>query len=235
MSQADNQDKQTKALEAFWKAAKEGASRLVDEASTWSGPDARFYRAEGRVVMEHISPLYWGLATGSFLFITFRIAGSKRFQTYRDLYLYGAPVPHNPPSSTKQQWKSLLDRQTEEKADLASDLTRLPLDLFVSILGGCSSILWLSKPEKLQNDFIASPLTPGKSLIHSCVCPVFEEAYNKQDESVFEGGGGVEMLTTFDAFVKNCRIRSEFIQRQAAQGNQSDVVPYPGLHGASIR
>jgi hypothetical protein len=225
--------RQTRAVESFWNACKTGGSRLLDEASAWNGSDARHYRAEAAIVMEHIAPIYWGLGVGSFLFITFRVTGSKRFQIFRDSFVYGKPTS-SPPKQT-QEWKSLLDRQRDEKAELANDLTRLPFDLFVSVTGACSSMLWLSKPDKLQRDFVAAPLLPGKSLIYSTVCPVLEDAYDKHDASVFQGSDA-PLLSAFDAFVKNCRIRSEYIERLRQVGfARPDIVPYPGLQGESVR
>ena len=224
--------RQTSAMEAFWSATKEGASRLLDEAPVWRGPDARFYRREAAIVMEHVTPLYWGLAAGSFLFVTFRISGSKRFQMYRDAYLYGKAMPTTPVNDpTKQQWKSLLERQTEEKAELANELTRLPFDIFISIMGGCSSVLLLSKPDKLERDFVAVPLVPGKSLIAKTMCPPIQQVYERQDLRVFEGSDA-GLLQTFRGFAENCRIRSEYIQQQTQRGEaRPDVVPYPGLQG----
>jgi hypothetical protein len=228
--------RQANAMEAFWKAAREGASRLMDEATEWRGPEARYYRNEGTIFMEHVTHFYWGLAAGSFLFITFRVTGSKRFQLFREKYFYKKPMHatmSNAADPSKQQWKSLLERQMEEKAELANDLTRLPFDIFVSIMGGCSSVLLLSKPDKLERDFVAAPLVPGKSLIHKAMCPPFEAAFDKQDPTVFrEKDAG--MLVTFEHFVRNCRIRSEFIQQQTQRGDaRPNVVPYPGLQGVS--
>ena len=236
LDESNRKARQTSAMEAFWSATKEGATRLLDEAPEWRGPDARFYRREAAMFMEHVTPLYWGLAAGSFLFVTFRVSGSKRFQLYRDAYLYGKPMPTTTASNndpTKQQWKSLLERQTEEKAELANELTRLPFDIFISIMGGCSSVLLLSKPDKIERDFVAVPLVPGKSLISNTMCPPIQEVYVRQDPLVFDGSD-VGLLKTFQGFAENCRIRSEYIQQQTQRGApRPDVIPYPGLQGSS--
>ncbi|GKY94149.1 hypothetical protein MPSEU_000381000 [Mayamaea pseudoterrestris] len=237
MDQAEERKaRQTKAMDACWKAAREGVGRLLEEAKVYKGTEAHLYRGEATMIMEHVTPFYWGLATASFLFITFRVTGSKRFQLYRDAMFQRKPsttTTRNGADPAKQQWKSLIERQTEEKAELANDLTRLPFDFFVSILGGCSTILLLSKPDKMGNDFVNAPLMPGKSLIYKTICPPLQAAYDEQDPNVFqETNEG--MLVIFEAFVKNCRIRTEFIKQQTLRGvARSDAVPYPGLKGAS--
>lgn len=232
----DRKARQATAMEAFWAAAKTGLGQLSENASEWRGQDARYYRAEADVFMEHVTPFYWGLATASFLFVTFRVTGSKKFQLYRETFLFGRPLPtitNDVANSPKGQWKSFLERQADQKAELAKELTRLPLDAFVSVMAGCSTILMMSNFEKLEHDFSEAPLMPGKSLIYESMCPAFENAFMEQDLDVFDGDDA-GLLATWQGFVQNCRIRTQYIERSSVEGDsRSDVVPYPGLQGVT--
>lgn len=230
---ADRQAHRARAVEAFWAAARAGAARLAEEApAAWRGPEARFYRAEAAAVVAHANPLFCGLGVACALFVTFRVTGSKSFQLYRDLYLFGRHMPIVPPADPRKgQWRSLLDRRREEKANMTGELTRLPLDLFISVMGGGSAALLLSHPDQLRRDFVDAPLAPGKSLIYSTMCPALEEAFDQQRPAVFESVAD-GTLEAFEGFVRNCRIRSEYTQERTHQGHpRPDVVPYPGLEG----
>ena len=212
----------------------------MDEApAAWKGPtsDVRHYREEKDMINKHIEPVYWGIFVGVFLFATFRVSGSKWYARIRD-FPVGKRQPPPPPTS-QQNRQTYLERETESKSEWINESIQLPVDIFISFLCAGSSIVWLSQPKQLRKDFAEAPLQPGRSLIHKYMCPDLVRAYNNQalaNPRVFQNQQqDDETLATFETFVKNCRIRSEFERQLESAGDKKpDVVPYPGLKGRSL-
>lgn len=240
----ENAEVRSHTRNVFWKVTWKKFQRLMDEApAAWKGPssDLRHYRAEKEMINKHIEPVYWGMFVGAFLFATFRVSGSKWFARIRDSQ-GGKRQPLPPPSSQQQQqqkeWKTYLEKETENKREWINESIQLPVDLLISILCAGSSVVWLSQPKQLRKDFAEAPLKPGRSLIHKYMCPDLVRAYNNQvlaNPHVFQNQQDDVTLATFETFVKNCRIRSEFErQRETAGDKKPDVVPYPGLKGKSL-
>jgi hypothetical protein len=129
--------------------------------------------------------------------------------------------------------EELLQRADQEKY-VRDEALRMPTDFLVSLMCGCSSVVFLSNPARLKKDFAESPLIPGKSIVYECMCGDMETAFNQHvDPRVLsEGAGDDDTIVTFQTLVHNCRIRSDYIRARAADGsNRPDVVPYPGLDG----
>jgi hypothetical protein len=235
-----------KARNAFWKSAKRGFYQVAKKAeSAWRGTDARYYRAEKEIIRQHLDPFYWGAAVASFLFVTFRLSGSQAFARFRQKYLLQASgrsaqstTERTGTSQSSSEWKSYLERKQETRSR-ASDKpsSSLAFDIFVSFLVGCSSVAWLMKPEqKLHKDFARIPLVPGRSLVHKHMCEPMDRVYTHEiDPRAFSVGEKPdEVLVTFQSFVKNCRIRSEYIRVAEREGiSQPDVIPSPGLQGVT--
>ena len=225
-SAARDDEQKTLTRNAFWRVAQEGLYRILEEApAVWKGSNSRFYRAEKSIIMEHVDPFYWGAVVTVFLFATFRVSGSRRYTQFRDWYLYGK-------NNGLRSWSDQKAVQI-----LAEDATRLPTDAFVSLFCGLSSMVWLSKPSKLHQDFSQSPLVWGKSLIHEHVCPSMVDAYTEQlrrNPRVEHLSKEDNVLKTFATFVQNCQIRSSVIEKRVEQGaERPDVIPYPGIKGVT--
>jgi hypothetical protein len=243
MDKEENSELRSQTRNVFWKVTWKSFQSLMDAApAAWKGPksDARHYRAEKDMINKHIEPVYWGMFVGVFLFATFRVSGSKWYARIRDSPV-GKRQPPTPPTSQQQQqqWKTHLEKETESKSEWINESIQLPIDLFISFLCAGSSIVWLSQPKQLRKDFAEAPLQPGRSLIHKYMCPDLVRAYNNQalaNPHVFQNQQqDDETLATFETFVNNCRIRSEFQrQRESAGDKKPDVVPYPGLKGQSL-
>jgi hypothetical protein len=237
MGSNDEYDIRLQARQTFWKAAQDGLFRVLEKAPTvWKGRDARFYRAEKQIIMERVEPFYWGFVVTAFLFATFRVSGSKTYIRFRDSYIFNkhaSPVAQQP-QKTPQKWTGHLERESKRKEELKGEASRLPSDLIISMLVGCSSVFWLSKPKLLHEDFSAAPLVSGRSLIHQYMCPDLVNAYGtKVDPRVFRSHDD-DFLITFETFVKNCKIRSSVISdREKAGAERPDVIPYPGIKGVS--
>lgn len=218
----------------FWAAVARGGSRMMDFAPTsWRGSDAYLCKPERRIVTKHLQPLYTGAFVAAFLFGTFRVSGSRWFARFRDAY--GMNNHRRTPISSKtitdtSKWQSYLDRKGSENKDLESDFIQLSIDLLLSIVCGCSSVIWFSKPTEILEDFEKLPLIHGKSLVHMHFCPELESAHDRFSRDLFENCKDDKILHTFHYFVQNCRTRSEFIASRKLQGfDTPDIIPYPGL------
>jgi hypothetical protein len=238
---------------SFWVATRRGFLRLMEEApSVWRGPESRYYRKEREIFTEHLMPLKWGCCVGVFLFVTFRVSGSKWYaQFYQKHFsataskIFGreSTTENSTPMSSKE-WKSFLDKEGDKKKIAFNDAMQMTIDIVVSLLGALSStILLYSATENIQKDFVEAPLVSGKSLVHQLMCPEFQEFFKEVDKRALEDindldgadKNSTDILGTFQSFVRNCEIRDDFIQSRREQGVKlHDVVPYPGLNGERI-
>ena len=210
----------------FWLLCRKAATTFFDEGpKVWKGDEAKFYRAEKAVVTKHLQPFYHGMLSGCFLFLTFRISGSRWFASLRQRFLGRLSPTTPPPGSTNLQtqgvggnhtkYKGFLERKMDEKSALKEEASQLPFDIFVSIMCGLSVAVLLLDRKQILDDFVETPLLPGKSLVHQHVCP---DALELPLE--FMGSNQSEESKYLQALVKNCLLR-----RKA----QIDIVPYPGL------
>jgi hypothetical protein len=246
---SNDDENKSQAQKIFRKAAFQGFYQILTQApGVWKGPEARFYRVEKQRMMEHVEPFYWGPIVTAFLLATFRVSGSRSFLRFKDRYLFGLGnnntsksriQQHEEPNyhrSRRQTSRMEKEAEKQQPVDVVKEQpVTWPTDLAVSIVCGVSSILWLSKPTKLQQDFVTAPLLPGKSLIHQHVCPEMVAALEKTN-TVFQSMRKKE--DPFATFVKNCQARSNVIdmrRRRLAESENPDVIPYPGIKGISLR
>jgi len=232
MSNSNEPDKElrTKARNAYWNVAKDGLWKLIDEApKAWKGKDAKYYRAEKAVILAHVEPFKYGCIIAGLLFVTFRVAGSQWYSRY----ILKRPIQIE--KDQKKVWKSHLEREADKKKDAFREITQLPLDVFTSIMCGLSSILWLSKPKKIQRDLSEALLLPGQSLIHQLVCPDAIQAYHKLDRKVFQEAKDDNVVQAFQNLVRNCEVRADYIKKRKETGEERpDLVPYPGLQATEV-
>lgn len=235
----------------FWTALKNGVFRLLDDAPReWNGPDQRFYRAEKELMAENASPFLNGLAATAFLFMTFRVSGSQwwirtaqrasRQQQQQPTTSHATAPPSTTAPSTHStpQFTSYLEQQAQQRNQLISDALRLPTDLLVSLLCGCSATAILLDSQKLENDLATAPLLPGKSLVHKHICPEFTRHLTSSSNSTATAPSNTNTtkLSTLETFVRNCQVRSQFLaSRQQTSVRHPDVVPYPGLQGIRLQ
>jgi hypothetical protein len=232
----------------LWKSTWKGFTHLLEQApQTWRGPDARLYREEKEWITQGaINPLFTGVFVSTFCFITFRVSASRWWAQLQKTYfvrnqqqLPNIAKQQSASSQQEQQqpWRSTLEREAEKRRREISELSQLPIDFVLSILLGCSSFFLLFDSKKFRRDFSTSPLLPGKSLMHLHVCPevsfTFQELQRNEQSSSMTMTDDDETLLMFETFVKNCQIRSAYIQNQT--GNRPDVVPYPGLAASKLR
>jgi hypothetical protein len=241
------------ARDSFLAAAKRGFLHLIEEApSIWRGPEARYYRRERETMTEYFMPLKWGCCVGVFLFFTFRVSGSKWYAQFYQKHFAGTASKimgreastEKSTSTSTNQWKSYLDKEGEKKKAALNDAMKMGIDIIVSLLGALSSTLLLATTNRgIQKDFVEAPLVSGKSLVYQFMCPEFQEALKHVDPRALEDRNNVDdsvqddpdILVTFHSFVRNCKIRDDFIQSRREQGVKlHDVVPYPGLNGERI-
>jgi hypothetical protein len=222
---------------SFWRAARAGFVRLVEEApAAWNSSDGPLYRTERKMLAHHLEPLYWGAFVSVFLFGTFRISGSRWYARFRETnWKQRATSSSSDSTRSSAHWKSFLDQRAEKEKFLQEETMQLPTDFFVSVMCGMSSVVWLSQPQRAGRDLAEAPLFPGKSVVVDCFCTEMEEAFNQSvdprilTENVIEND---DTLRTFVSLVRNCRIRADYIRTQRERGNRKpDVVPYPGLDG----
>jgi hypothetical protein len=233
---------ENQAKKAFWKAFQAGVSELFQLApQRWQGTDAVHYRAEKQMITRHVEPLYWGSCIALFVFVTFRISGSKWYSRFHSHFLRNkASTSVNNTTGTiaaqqKQtpagEWKSYLSQKAEQQQEYHNELLDLPTDIFVSVMCGLSTIALLSDPAEIEKDAVRAPLLPGKSIIHEIMCPKMIKAFEDTfDERVFDGEVDRGVLN-FAAMVSNCKARDAYIRRRENDTKRPDVVPYPGLRG----
>jgi hypothetical protein len=236
MKDSNLEQTRAEARNAFWRAGVVGLRRLIENApAAWSGSEARFYRSEKELIVEHASPIYWGAVVSGFLFLTFRVSGSRGFIRFREHYLrrHHESAPSSTPTARAEnvQWKSYLDTQAETKQELIQRSLSLSTDLLISLMCGCSTAMILADTVKLQRDFVRAPLLPGKSLVDEYLCQEIVQAYDAFDSKAFHERKE-PLLLTFHAFVTNCKTRSGFVDRRRKFGDdRPEVIPYPGLLG----
>lgn len=236
---------------AFWKVAKEGLWKLIEQAPPqWSGPEERFYRTEKKIISKHVEPIYWGAVVSLALFATFRLSGSRLYSRFRESFVKKAStiptsnLQHNASTTgstyaqTKkpEQWRSYLDKQADKASVSQKELFELPVDIIISFTCGCSAILLLSQPKQIKNDFIEAPLNHGKSVVTDIFCPAMISAYQKSVDPRIVTKDNLQnddTINMFLSFVKNCRTRSEYVayREQLGTVKRPDVIPYPGLDG----
>jgi hypothetical protein len=228
----------------LWKSTWKGFTNILEQApQAWRGPDARLYRDEQEWITQSVvNPVFTGVFASTFCFITFRVSASRWWTRLQKTYF--AKYQQLPPRIAKEQstasqqqqpWRStFLERETEKRRREISELSQLPIDLLLSILLGLSSFFLVFDSTKFRREFSSSPLLPGKSLFYLHVCPEVTSIYqqqalqrNKEKSTSSTTTADDETLLMFEIFVKNCQIRSAYIQNQT--GNRPDVVPYPGL------
>jgi hypothetical protein len=235
-------ESRNKARKSFWKVASAGFWRLMDRApSVYASPtESRFYRHERALLAQHADPFFWGAFTTVFLFLTFRVSGSRFYSRFRENLFSSAKKPaasQSPPTKQRPQWKSYSDRQAAQFQVEQKDLYELPLDLLVSLCCGGSAVLWLLPRAQIQSDFVAAPLQPGKSLVADLLCPEMERVLRREVDPRILTPDIVatkdDSLALFLAFCQNCRTRQEFITYQQQRGTvrRPEVIPYPGLEG----
>jgi hypothetical protein len=228
----------------LWKSTWKGFMQMLEQApKSWRGPDARHYRDEKEWIIQSAGPIFTGLFVSTFCFVTFRVSASRWWAKVQKTYFARKPTQlplkniakEQQSAASQQPWRSTLERQAEQRKQEISELSQLPIDFALSILLGCSSFFLLRDSKKFQRDFSTSPLLPGKSLIHVHVCPFVTSTFQEmQRDEKFRNNMTVtdndddETLAMFEAFVKNCQIRSTYIQNQTGK-NRPDIVPYPGL------
>lgn len=256
MSTNKVQELRDAACETLWTPATSGIVRLFSTAPfAWRGPEGRFYRNERLVLKELVQPFQYGLMVTGILFATFRISGSKRYLLFRDKYILGKSAEAMKLKDQKQQWKSYFETQEEKQKRVVEELLRLPSDILVSVLCGCSTVILLKDDSKIYNGVASAPLLPGKSLIYEQVCPDVVQAFDeKLDQRVFQlpknerksessrfsflsdflsSENDEEVFKALVTLVHNCKARSTFIEQQRQAGVvRPDKVPYPGLTGA---
>jgi hypothetical protein len=224
-----------KARKAFWKVASSGFWRLLDQAPPlYSSPTAgRFYRHERALFALHAEPFYWGAFTTIFLFLTFRVSGSRFYSRFRE----SLSAKKSAPPQQRPQWKSYSERLAAQTKVEQRDLYELPMDILISLCCGGSAVLWLLPRAKIQSDFVAAPLQPGKSLVADLLCPEMDQVLRRAVDPRILTPDVVadkdDSLALFLAFCQNCRTRQEFIAHQQQLGTlrRPEVIPYPGLEG----
>ena len=239
------------ARKQFWRVASKGFWRYLEEApNVWPGPEGRFYRQERAMVQKHAEPFYWGAFVTLFLFTTFRVSGSRFYSRFREKLFppkkqASTTTTTSPVKTQRPQWKSYLDKQAERTAERTKvqqkDLFELPLDILISLSCGCSTVIFLLPTAEIQKDFVAAPLSPGKSLLSDLLCPGMEQVLHQSVDPriltpnliLSPSGGKSDSLAVFLAFCRNCRTRNEYIayQEQQQKIRRPNVIPYPGLEG----
>lgn len=243
----------------LWNATRAGAWKLLTEApKAWSGSDGHLYRDEKRIILKHLESVCIGAFGTLFLFATFRVSGSRwwtntrkeMFPSYFRDVSKTIPVQEvHPPKQAKthstKEWRSYLDRKAEEETPFFKSISESHVlkgvnaitsssvftDFIISLFCGCSFVaLFLRNKEEFRNDFANVPLFPGKSLIHTYVCPDVEKVFMEIDKKIIDANEHDDTLRKFDHFVRNCRTRSAFIASQRHLGvHTNSIVPYPGL------
>lgn len=143
------------------------------------------------------------------------------------------PPPTINPVEEPSQWKSYLTKLAEQRKESVPPLLFLARDLVVSVMCGLSIAAFFSDWKEMMRQLPDVPLLPGKSHVHSTMCPSFVEVYNSTDPRVFQTATD-NIIQSFERFSKNCDSRSRVIaqrKRDPALVGTPDVIPYPGIKG----
>lgn len=226
---------------AFWDETAKGIANVIANVSdTWYGEKKIYYSRERENLEKYITPFKYGIGATVFLFINFRITGSRRFQTWRQEWWrkkHRKPTTWNKSNDAKirqQPPVGFLEskRETEVKEALAS--MKIFTDFLVSLSVGTSGVLFLLESEKntMRQDFEQAPLVCGRSVVAEQMCSGMESVANQYHEQLQDSGDDTS-LGTFAKFISNCRLRADFEEKERSRlGIRIDkpvVVPYPGL------
>ena len=227
---------------AFWDETGKGiANSLVTVETAWySGPSAKDYTEERHKLEKYTKCWKYGLAASCFLFLNFRITGSKRFIRWRQNFMHqqGWVLNKSPQQHPQQQHPHFqmgyLERQREKSVKEAMDSMRIITDLLVSLSVGTSGGAFLlhSQQDSMRHDFEMSPLVTGRSVIADEMCPgmIFiadKYSANNNNSSSSETMSSLSSSTsspsekddydyydrnleTFQKFVSNCRKRCQY-------------------------
>lgn len=151
----------------------------------------------------HYRPFVLGVGTAITLFATFRI--SKYTGSLRK-------------SATGGYTFENLNRK-RTKNDALSDLTSLPLDIFLSLTMGTSAALFLTDEKKLKEDLAQIPLVSGRSLVAQEFCRDFVKEYKNVPSDVWNSRQAMEnhSMQQIKNFVKNCEKRQSLIDIRMKQ------------------
>jgi hypothetical protein len=259
---SDKDDVEKKRLDevrsSLYSAAVDGMFETIYYSrSKWNGPDAAVYAREKEAFQRYVNPFFVGVGTAAFLFLNFRVTGSRRFQQMRQEWSRKRKVGENnymqshnqeaPPNglSPRQQpqqqheWMSHLERKQLEREAQANSSTRLLTDFLVSLSVGTSGTLFLLDAEKetFRKDFEDAPLVCGRSLVSDTTCPKMLEVVEKfpLEPKLYAENSNLE---SFHKFVINCQLREDYEKelrlKLGKNSNEKMEIPYPGPRGHRI-
>ena len=171
----------------------------------YTGTDAVFYsREEGRF-KKYIPPFRYGLMASVFLFVNFRITGSKLFREWSKGGIWwkkaptlkqAPPIPRQRPTPTPTLTHPMkqpppvggaLEKSNQvQKGRGATSSKSLLTDALISLGVGISGTLFLLESkcrEDFRDDYETAPLVAGRSFLAEKMCPGMLELY-RSDPSV---------------------------------------------------
>jgi hypothetical protein len=100
-------------------------------------------------------------------------------------------------------------QKNKTRKDKLSDATSIPADIFLSMIVGVSSALFLSDEEKIKDDLAQMPLIQGRSLVSEELCTDFIKEYEKVLPQLWTSNEAKEntSMQAIRCFVTNCQKR----------------------------
>ena len=211
----------------------------------YTGTDAVFYSREEERFKKCIPPFRYGLMASVFLFVNFRITGSKLFREWSKggIWWKKAPTlkqapPRQRPTPTPTRTHPMKQPQVQKGRGVTSSKSLLT-DALISLGVGISGTLFLLESkcgEDFRDDYETAPLVAGRSFLAEKMCPGMLELYRSDPSvrNVLEGHAKHKDktksyneettthdpgLATFATFIENCQRRANHEARLRKERN----------------
>ena len=129
-----------------------------------------------------------------------------------------------------------LSSDAEAKSRVLGKLLSIPVDIFLSVMIGCSATVFLTDPDRLRDDLSALPLVRGRSLVSDDLCGDFVREFRKHPEELWRHGKIRETepnIVAIHEFVLNCGRRRAWEKKRREERGMAPsdpvIVPEPGV------
>jgi hypothetical protein len=224
----------------YWDETAKGiANCFMVLRTTWYAAPPQ-YQWERHQLEKYVTPLNYGAGAAIFLFLTFRVTGSPRFQVWRQNWI--SPRPQNTSLLSSKRLpleppKGYLESKREREVQAALSSMRSITDLLVSVSAGTSGTLLLLQAHQhtMKQDFEQAPLVSGRSVVADEMCTPFLRIaeLHKTDTAVNAIDNDHPYLRTFATFTENCRRRRQLENRIRTERKIAEdtpvLIPYLAL------
>lgn len=218
----------------------------------WRGNGAANYGAELACLRQNSTPAIWGVGCAIFSFVGLRAGGSyrlaRRVRKPTGPFDWGWRLQKRGGAAAREAGAAgsgsllsplpplALSSDAEAKSRVLGKLLSIPVDIFLSVMIGCSATVFLTDPDRLRDDLSALPLVRGRSLVSDDLCGDFVREFRKHPEELWRHGKMRETepnIVAIHEFVLNCGRRRAWEKKRREERGMAPsdpvIVPEPGV------